>query len=402
MPRSLQAIAGLVLLAVAAFTGSVQAEIPNRTLRVGVLNDANGPFADQSGRGGLIAAQMAAEDFAREATDPRVEIVYGDHQNKPDVGSGIVRTWVERDGVSAVADSVNSGVGLAVNRILADRDLTFVASNVGTSDLSGPACQPTTVQWSMDTWAFGNAAARAMADQGGNSWFFISFDYALGQALERDATNALKKLGGTVSGSVRHPLGTADFSSYLLQAQSSGSKVIALGDTGVDLINAVRQAREFGLSQKLVGLFTQAIDVQAIGLADAQGLIATESFYWDLNDATRAFSRRFAARHMGRVPTANQAAVYSSVLAYLRTAKAADSIRGAEVIARMRAAPIEDSLFGTVIVRPDGRAIHPMYVFQVKTPAESRAKEDVYKLLRVIPTEEAFRPLAEGGCKLVK
>ncbi len=383
-----------------ACAAPARAELP-ATIKIGVLNDQSGPFADQSGKGSVIAAQMAADDFAKEAPGIKVEILYGDHQNKPDIGSAIVRAWVDREGVAAVADAVNSAVGLAVNDIMRERNRTFVASNVGTSDLTGKACAPTTVQWTFDTWAFGNSAARALHDLG--PFYFLSFDYALGAALERDTTAVLTSLGGTVAGSVRHPLGTTDFSSYLLQAQASGAKVIALASTGTDFINAAKQAAEFGITRTatLAGLFTQIVDVDALGLPAAQGLLLTEAFYWDLNDGTRAFAQRFAERMPGRVPTENQAGVYSSVLAYLRAAKAADSIEGARVIEAMRRAPIEDPLFGTVTVRPDGRAIHAMHVFRVKAPAASKSRWDVYELVSTIPAEQAFRPIEQGGCPLV-
>ena len=383
-----------------ACAAPARAELP-ATIKIGVLNDQSGPFADQSGKGSVIAAQMAADDFVKEAPGVKVEIIYGDHQNKPDIGSAIVRAWVDRDGVAAVADAVNSAVGLAVNDIMRERNRTFVASNVGTSDLTGKACAPTTVQWTFDTWAFGNSAARALHDLG--PFYFMSFDYALGAALERDTTAVLTSLGGTVAGSVRHPLGTTDFSPYLLQAQASGAKVIALASTGTDFINAAKQAAEFGITRTatLAGLFTQIVDVDALGLPAAQGLLLTEAFYWDLNDGTRAFAQRFAERMPGRVPTENQAGVYSSVLAYLRAARAADSIEGARVIEAMRRAPIEDPLFGTVTVRPDGRAIHAMHVFRVKAPAASKSRWDVYELVSTIPAEQAFRPIEQGGCPLV-
>ena len=391
---------GLALATAAA--APAWAEIPNRTIKVGILNDQSGPFADQSGRGSVVAARLAAADFAAEAGDLKVEIVYGDHQNKPDVGSTIVRQWLDRDGVDAVADAVNSGVALAINQILHDRNRTFLGSNVGTSDLTGKFCQPTTIQWTFDTWAMGNAAAHALT-QTGTEWYFVSFDYALGAALERDTAQAVQRLGGKVAGSVKHPLGTTDFSSYLLQAQASGAQVVAFGDTGVDLVNAVKQSSEFGLTpaQKVVGLFTQIVDVKAVGLSLAQGLLLTEAFYWDRDDASRAFTKRFAAEMAGRVPTENQAGVYSSVLAYLRAAKRADSIDGDKVVAELKRTPIDDALFGTVTIRADGRAIHPMYVYRVKAPAASHSEWDLYEPVSTIPAGEAFRPIADGGCPLV-
>ena len=386
------------------FGATALADIPDHLVKIGVLNDQSGPFADQSGKGSVVAAQLAADDFAKEDSGLKVEILYGDHQNKPDVGSTIVRQWIDRDGVAAVADSVNSGVGLAVNQIIAEKHRTFLATNVGTSDLTGKFCKPTTVQWTMDTWAMGNAAARALTQLGNKSFYFISFDYALGAALERDTTEALKKLGGSVAGSVKHPLGTTDFSSYLLQAQSSGAQVVAFADTGTDLINGVKQAAEFGVMQKqvLTGLFTQISDVKAIGLPLAKGLLLTEAYYWDRDEASRDFAKRFTEKMPGRVPTANQAGVYSSVLAYLHAVKAADTLDGEAVVAAMRAAPIQDKLFGTVTVRVDGRAVHPMYVFKVKTPAESKSDWDLYQPVFTVPADQAFRPLSEGGCPLVK
>ncbi|HVY15522.1 MAG TPA: ABC transporter substrate-binding protein [Rhodopila sp.] len=399
--RTLWAVLALALFLPAVRASAAMPDI----VKIGILNDMNGPFADQSGRGSVVAAQMAAEDFAAEAPSPfKVQILAADHQNKPDIGTGIVRAWIDRDGVDAVADSVNSAVGLAVNTVMAEKHRTFLATNVGTSDLTGKFCQPTTVQWTMDTYALGSTIARAIVKQGGDSWYFISFDYALGAALERDATATLTGLGGKVLGSVKHPLGTSDFSSYLLQAQSSGAKVVALADTGADLINAVKQAAEFGLTRKqiLAGLFTQIVDVDAIGLKAAQGLTVTEAFYWDLNDSTRAFSRRFAQRFNGRMPTANQAGVYSEVLAYLHAVKAAQTIDGEAVVAQMRKAPIHDALFGTVTIRPDGRAVHDMYTFRVKSPGESKSRWDVYQVLATVPGDEAFRPLDKGGCKLVR
>jgi branched-chain amino acid transport system substrate-binding protein len=383
----------------------VRAEIPNRTVKIGVLSDFSGPFADQVGKGSLVGAQMAAEDFAKEAGDLKVEIVSADHQNKPDLGLSIARRWIEQEDVDAIADLANSGVGLAVNGYLHDKNRTMLASSTATSDLTGKSCQPTTVQWTLDTWALGSAIGRTITRMGGTSWYFISFDYALGKALQRDATGAILKSGGTVVGSLSHPLGVTDFGSYLLQAQASGAKVIALADTGADAINAIRQATDFHVvsgDARLAALFLQITDIDALGLASASGLILSEAFYWNLNDKTRAFARRFAERMNGRMPTEDQAGVYSETLAYLRAVKAADSIDGDKVVAQMKKAPIDDPLFGDVVVRLDGRAIHPMYIFRVKTPAASTGRWDVYDLIETIPADQAFRPLAEGGCPLVK
>lgn len=391
-------------LGLAVTGGLASAEVPNKSLKVGVLTDMSGPFASQAGQGSVVAATMATEDFAKEARDLKVEIVSADHQNKPDVGSGIARKWIDQDGVTAIVDLPNSGVALAISSLMAERNRTTLASATATSDMTGKFCKASTVQWAHDTWALGNASGRAVTKAGGKKWFFISFDYALGQALERDASEAVKAAGGTVVGSVRHPLGTTDFSSYVLQAQASGADVIALGDTGVDAINAIKQMGEFGILKKgmsLAALFLQIIDVQAIGLEQAQGSIVTEAFYWNLNDHTRAFAKRFAERMGGRMPTVNHAAAYSATLAYLRAAKGAAAIEGDKVLAQMRQAPIADDLFGTVTVRTDGRAVHEMYVFKVKSPAQSKGKDDIYDLIDTIPVDQAFRPLKDGGCPLV-
>jgi branched-chain amino acid transport system substrate-binding protein len=397
-------LAGAALL---LFGGSmaVRAEIPDHLIRIGVLNDGSGPFSDQTGKGSLVAAQLAVDDFAAEAGGLKVELLYGDHQNKPDVGAAIVRKWLDEDHVAAVTDMPNSAVALAVNTLTAEKNRVLLASSTATSDLTGKFCKPTTVQWDTDTWAQANGTARAVLQNGGKNWFFITVDYALGTALERDTAAVVKSLGGTVLGSVREPLGTADFSSYLLQAQSSRAQVIGLATTGADAINLVKQAAEFGIrgsGQTLVGLFMMITDVDALGLAASQGLVLTDPFYWDLDDATRAFTKRFAARMNGRVPTGNHAGVYSSVLAYLRAAKAADTLDGAKVVTQMRRTPIADPLFGEVVIRPDGRAVHAMHVFRVKSPAQSKACWDDYQEIATIPADQAFRPLDQGGCPLVE
>ena len=398
-----------LLLALALLAaGPAAAEIPGGVVRIGVLNDMGGPFADLSGKGSVVAAQLAADDFAAEAGPggPRVEVLGGDHQNKADVGAALVRRWVDQDGVAAVVDVPNSAVALAVNQVMRDKDRAFLASSTATSDLTGKFCAPTTVQWTFDTWALANGTARALVQAGGDTWFFITADYAFGQALSRDAAALVTASGGTVVGEARHPLDTSDLSSFLLQAQTSGAKVIALANAGTDTSNAIKQAAEFGIGrdgkQRLAGLLVFLTDVDALGLQAAQGLVLTEAFYWDLNDATRAWSRRFAARMGGRMPTMNHAGVYSSVLAYLRAAKAADSVSGAKVVAQMGAAPINDPLFGPTTIRRDGRAVHDMYLFQVKAPGESKGRWDYYKTVATIPAEQAFRPMAGGGCPLVQ
>ena len=398
-------IAALGFVFAAICSASAFAEIPNHKVKIGVLSDFSGPFADQVGKGSYVAAQMAAEDFAAQAGGLDVEVIFADHQNKPDIGVAIARRWIDEENVSAIVDLANSGVGLAVNQVMRERNRVMLASATATSDLTGKFCQPTTVQWALDTWALGSALGRTITRMGGSTWFFVSFDYALGKALQRDAGEAIAKAGGSVVGSVSHPLGVSDFGSYLLQAKASQAKVIALADTGADAINAIRQAKEFqilGPDTRLAALFLQISDIDALGLAAAQGLVLTEAFYWDLNPATRAFSARFAQRMDGRMPTEDQAAAYSATLAYLHAVKAADTIAGDAVVAQMRSAPIEDPLFGHVVVRPDGRATHAMYVFRVKAPQTSKARYDVYDLVETIPPEQAFRPLDQGGCALVK
>ncbi len=396
-------LAGALLAVLLLAPAFAWAELP-ATIKIGVLNDMSGPYADLSGKGSVLAAQMAAADFAAESGPgaPAVEILSADHQNKADIGAGIARAWADRDGVAAVVDVPNSAVALAVNQIMREKDRAFLASSSATSDLTGPQCAPTTVQWTFDTWALANGTARELTRQGAKRWFFIGSDYALGASLIRDATAVIEANGGRVLGDVRAPLGTSDLSSYLLQAQSSNADVIGTANAGNDVVNTVKQAAEFGVGrngkQRMAGLLVFLTDVQSMGLPTAQGLLLTEAFYWDLNDATRAWSRRFAERSGGQMPTMNHAGVYSETLAYLRAAKASGSISGRVVVARMGASPIDDPLFGPTTIRPDGRAVHAMYLFQVKTPAQSKGPYDLYNLVATIPPDEAFRPMGQGGC----
>lgn len=402
--RTLATVLVLSFAALGPFEHSARAET---TIKIGVLNDLSGPYASLSGKGSVIAAQMAAEDFAKEAGAgaPKVQILSADHQNKADIGAAIARSWIDQDGVAAIVDVPNSAVALAINQILREKDRAFLASSTATSDLTGPQCAPTTVQWTFDTWALANGTARAVIQQGGRKWFFIGSDYALGAALVKDASAVIKASGGTVIGDVRAPLGTSDMSSYLLQAQSSGADVIGTANGGDDLINTVKQAAEFGVgrdgSQHLAGLLVFLTDVEGMGLEKAQGLLLTEAFYWDLNDGTRRWSERFAGRNGGQMPTMNHAGVYSETLAYLRAAQATGSSSGQAIIARMKAAPIDDPLFGPTTIRADGRAVHAMYLFRVKTPARSHGPYDLYDLVSTIPAEQAFRPMDQGGCPLV-
>ncbi len=392
------------LLATCFLVPVAKAEIPGNKVKIGVLTDLSGPFADQVGTGSVAAAKLAAQDFAPESGGLEVEVISADHQNKPDVGSGIARRWFDQEGVDAIVDLPNSGVALAVIGVGAERHRAVLASSSMSSDISGKACQPTTVQWVSDTWAQGKSTALGLVPQGLNDWYFLTVNYALGQALEGDATTALKGLGGKVAGASRDPLGTTDFATPLLQAQTSGANVLALANTGTDTVNALKQAQEFGLTPKMTpaALFVQLSDVDAMGLPVAQGLQLTTGFYWDRTDSTRAWSRRFGAVMGGRMPTEDHAGVYSSTLAYLRAVRDAKTIVGEDVVATMRRAPIQDALFGTVTLRVDGRAVHDMYRYRVKTPAESHARYDDYTLLTTIAGADAFRPLSEGGCRLVQ
>jgi branched-chain amino acid transport system substrate-binding protein len=392
-------------LALASLPLAARAQFPNDTVKVGVLTDMSGPFSDQVGRGSVTAAQMAAEDFNAEGKGPKAEIVFGDHLNKPDIGVTIARQWVDQEGVAAIVDLPNSGVALAVSNLMREKHRVTLASSSATSDLTGKSCAATTVQWVMDTWAQGHSTAQAMMARKLDTWFFLTVDYALGQALERDASEALVAAGGKVLGAVRSPLGTSDFSSPLLQAQSTGAKVVVLANTGADAINAVKQAAEFGMAQggtQLAALFMQVSDIHSLGLAAAQGLELTTGFYWDLTDDTRAFAKRFAARMGGKMPTEDQAGVYAATLDYLRAIRGTPTMDGEQAVAAMKKLVPDDKLFKSTEIRADGRVIHPMYLFRVKKPAESKSEWDLYSLVATIPADKAFRPLADGGCPLVK
>ena len=383
------------------------AQISDGVVRVGVLNDISGVFQDTNGMGSVEAARMAAEDFNGGGKNIKVEIVYADHQNKADVGSAIARKWLDVDKVDAIVDVPNSSVGLAVNNILRNTKMTVLASSTASSDLTGKDCSPNTIQWVNDTWATGNTTAAAMMQRGGTDWFFITVNYALGQGIENEATNYITKNGGKVLGSVKHPLGTSDFASLLLQAQGSKAKVVGLANAGADTINAVKQAGEFGMKsggQSLVAFLIFINDVHGMGLQAAQGLLLTEAFYWDMDDDTRAFAKRFAARPgmNGKMPSGNQAGVYASTLAYLNAVAAKDSDHAKDAVPQMKTFKGKDKLFGEIAIRADGRVIHPVYLFEIKTPAESKYAYDYYKLLSTIPAEKAFRPIVDGSCPVGK
>ena len=390
-----------------AFAGGVaQAQISGGVVKIGVINDMSGLYADIGGPGSVVAAKMAVEDFQKTSkAGLKVEIVSADHQNKPDVGSTIARQWYDVDGVDAIADSPTSSVALAINQITRDKGKAFLVTGAATADLTGKACSPNTVHWLYDTWMLANGTGSAIVKTGGDSWFFLTADYAFGHALERDTEAVVLKSGGKVLGKVRHPLATQDFSSFLLQAQASKAKVIGLANAGGDTINSIKQAAEFGIvkgGQSLAGLLVFLTDVHGLGLQAAQGLILTETFYWDLNDQTRAWSRRFVPMNNGKYPSMDHAGVYSVVLHYLKAVEAAKTDDGSKVIAKMKEMPTDDTLFGKGTVRADGRKLHPAYLFEVKKPSESKGPYDYYKLRATIPADQAFRPLAEGGCPLVK
>lgn len=388
-------------IACGAMAGAVAAE--PIAVKVGVLNDMSGVYSDTGGQGSVVAARLAIEDFAKTNADVRVDLVSADHQNKPDVGAAIARQWYDRDGVDAIFDVPTSSVALAVSQVTREKNRIFIDSGAGTTDLTGKACSPNTIQWTYDTYALAHGTAGAMLKRGGESWYFLTADYAFGLSLQNEASTVIEKGGGRVVGAAKVPFPATDFSSFLLQAQASGAKVVGLANAGGDTINAVKQAHEFGLTesgQTLAALLIYAVDVHSLGLQTAHGLVLTESFYWDLNPGTRAFSERFAPRHNGTMPTMNQAGVYAGLLHYLKAIAATKSKDSQTTMAWMKANPTDDPLFGKGSIRVDGRKLHPMYLFEVKAPAESKGDWDLYKLLDIIPAEQAFRPLADGGCPL--
>ncbi len=375
------------------------------TLKIAVLNDMSSVYSDYQGIGSVIAAQMAMEDYGGHAAGRKLEVIYADHLNKPDVGSSIARAWLDTEAVDMICDIPNSAVALAVSELVRAKNKVFIGSGAGTSVLTGERCSPNTVHWTYDTYAQGHSIANAILKRGGKTWFFVTADYAFGHDLEKQATDEVVKAGGKVLGAARHPLGQNDFSSYLITAQSSGAQVIGFANAGGDLINSLKQAAEFNLGAKhtLTGLIFDLNGVPALGLQTAQGLLAVDPFYWDMNDGTRAWSRRFQARHPQKnMPNDMQAGVYAGTLHYLKAVdKVGSPTDGKAVVDAMKAMPTQDALFGKGTIRSDGRKMHPMYLFEVKRPSESKGPWDYYKLLATIPAEQAFRPLAEGGCKLL-
>jgi branched-chain amino acid transport system substrate-binding protein len=397
---------GLAALAVALACGGANAQQLN--VKIGVLSDMSSLYADIGGPGSVAAAKLAIADFTKDHPNVKVELISGDHQNKPDIGTNIANQWYDVDKVDMIIDVPNSGVALAVSQVAANKNKVFIVSGAAASDLTGSKCNADTIHWTYDTWMLSNGTATSMVKTGGDTWFFLTADYAFGHALERDAGAVVEKNGGKVVGKVRVPLNTNDFSSFLLQAQSSKAKVIGLANAGGDTINSIKQAAEFGIvkgGQKLAGLLVFASDVNALGLQTAQGLSLTETWYWDMNDANRAWTKRWAAERNapGKFPTMIHAGVYSGILHYLkaRVALGGDP-DGKTVVEKMKSMPTDDPLFGKGSIRADGRKIHPAYLFEAKSPAESKYPGDFYNLKATIPADEAWRPLKDGNCPLVK
>jgi branched-chain amino acid transport system substrate-binding protein len=380
----------------------------DKVVKIGALSDQASLYADIGGPGSTLAAQMAVEDSGLQKKGWTIDVVSGDHQNKPDIGAGIARKWFDEDKVDVIVDVPNSGVGLAVAAVAKEKNGVYLNSGAASSDLTGKACTPNTVHWAYDTYALANGTGKAVVKAGGDSWYFLTADYAFGHALQHDTTAVVEANGGKVLGSVNVPLNTPDFSSFLLQAQSSKSKIIGLANAGGDTTNSIKQAHEFGITaggQKLAALLLFISDVNSLGLEVAQGLQFTETFYWDMNDGTRAFSKRFADRMKNHAePTMVQAGVYASLIHYFKALEAlgGNPHDGAKVVAKMKELPTDDPLFGKGTIRADGRKVHPAYLFEVKSPAESKYPWDYYKLIATIPADEAFRPLSQSECPLVK
>ena len=376
-------------------------------LKIGCLTDLSGPYKDLAGPGAIAAVHQALEEYGVNGKGMKVEVLSADQQNKPDIGTSIVRQWFDRDGVDLVVEVANSGVALAVAGVAKEKNKVYINSGAASSDLTGAQCNANTIHWVYDTYMLAKSTGGAMVKAGGTSWFFITADYAFGHALQRDTTSFVTEAGGRVMGSIAYPFpGTTDFSSYLIQAQSSGAKVLGLANAGTDTINTIKQAKEFGIKMQLAGLLLFLTDVHSLGLETAQGIVLTDSFYWDMNDKTRAFSDRFSPRAGGARPTMVQAGVYSSTLHYLKVASAmgvaAAKADGAATVARLKAMPTDDDCFGPGSIRIDGRALHPAYLWEVKKPSESKGPWDYYKLVATTPADQAFRPLDKGGCSLVK
>ncbi|MTV13434.1 MULTISPECIES: ABC transporter substrate-binding protein [Bradyrhizobium] len=398
---------GTAMVLSAASVASAQEKL-DKTVKIGVLSDQSGLYADLAGPGSVLAAQMAVEDSGLKAKGWTIDVISGDHQNKPDIGTTIARQWFDVDKVDTIADVPNSGVALAVNNVVKEKNGVYINSGAATSDLTNAQCSPNTVHWTYDTYMLAHATGQALVKAGGDTWFFLTADYAFGAALERDTTAVVTANGGKVVGGVKHPLNTADFSSFLLQAQASKAKIIGLANAGGDTTNSIKQAAEFGIvkgGQKLAALLLFLTDVKAIGLETAQGLNFTETFYWDLNDKTRAFSKRFSERMKNSAPpTMVQAGVYAGLTHYFKALEAlgGNPHDGAKVVAKMKTIPTDDPLFGKGEVEANGRVTHDAYLFEVKKPSESKGPWDFYKLVGTVPGNQAFTPLDKSTCPLLK
>ena len=401
-------LSALLLGTALALTAASSAFALDKTIKIGSLSDQSGLYADLGGPGSTLAAEMAIEDSGLKAKGWKIDLISGDHLNKPDIGVNIARQWFDVDKVDVIVDVPNSGVALAVNNIVKEKNGVFLNSGAGSSDLTNAQCSPNTIHWTYDTYTLAHGTGTALTKAGGNSWYFLTADYAFGAALERDTKAAIEAAGGKVVGSVKHPLNTSDFSSFLLQAQASKAKIIGLANAGSDLTNAIKQASEFGIvagGQKLAALLMFITDVHSLGLKTAQGLNFTETFYWDLNDQTRAFSKRFQERMKNHnMPTMVQAGVYAELLHYFKALEAlgGNPHDGVKVIAQMKSMPTDDVLFGKGSIQPNGRALHPAYLFEVKKPSESKGPWDYYNLVATIPANEAFTPLDKSTCPLLK
>ena len=401
-------IASLLLGTAISIASARIAVAQDKTVKIGALSDQSGLYADLGGPGSTLAAQMAIEDSGLTAKGWKIDVISGDHQNKPDIGTAIARQWFDVDKVDVIVDVPNSGVALAVNNVIKEKNGVYINSGAATSDLSNAQCSPNTVHWTYDTYMLAHTTGQALVKAGGDTWFFLTADYAFGAALERDTTSVITANGGKIVGGVKHPLNTSDFSSFLLQAQSSKAKIIGLANAGGDTTNAIKQAAEFGIvkgGQKLAALLLFLTDVKAIGLETAQGLNFTETFYWDMNDETRAFSKKFAARiKNGAPPTMVQAGVYSGLIHYFKALEAlgGNPHDGIKVVEKMKSIPTDDPLFGKGEIQPNGRTIHSAYLFEVKKPSESKGPWDFYKLIGTVPGDQAFTPLSESKCAMLK
>ena len=402
MKRLAATLAAGVALAVLVNPASAQT-ISDDVVKIGVLTDMSSLYADATGKGSVAAVQMAVADYGGKVKGKPVEVVYADHQNKPDVGISIARNWYDNEKVDAIFDVPTSSVALPISALTREKNKININSGGGSSDLTGPACSPNTVHWTYDTYALSNVAGKAMVKAGEDTWFFVTADYAFGQALERDAANVVTSNGGKVLGDVRHPLNSSDFSSFLLQAQASNAKVIGLANAGGDTTNALKQAAEFGImpGQKMIALLMEITDVHSLGVKATQGLIVTDAFYWDHDDESRAFSKRFYEK-VGHMPSMIQAGLYSATMHYLKAIEAIGTDEAPKVMEQMRKMPINDFFAKNGKIRIDGRMVHDMYLFEVKKPEESKGEWDLYKLIATVPGDEAFRPLDKGGCPLVK